>query len=296
VDMKSPVKSYIDPDQADNIGPQLYRCSDCTEGFLTIKSLLDHQKSRHKTPTSKQAAGPSLETESQQDKVSSLSKHILEERLLEDTETDENNTQNKTIPENPSSPNKHKMKVIQKLADEWDDEEDGLEETLNEEIPKLNQSTNESLAAARCPSRSESVKSETLEDISKAVADIKADAAQGKLNTPTKTNIVVTKQKGNAKESEDEEKIVADIDDILSDTDALIANVSTTVTSTSQQIKKKPGRPRASVPPPALRPLPAPSEECDPPPAKKRATHQCEECFELFEDNEKLAWHVLQDH
>ena len=34
------------------------------------------------------------------------------------------------------------MKVIQKLADEWDDEEDGLEETLNEEIPKLNQVEN----------------------------------------------------------------------------------------------------------------------------------------------------------
>ena len=34
------------------------------------------------------------------------------------------------------------MKVIQKLADEWDDEEDGLEETLNEEIPKLNQVKN----------------------------------------------------------------------------------------------------------------------------------------------------------
>ncbi len=55
-----------------------------------------------------------------------------------------------------------------------------------------------------------------------AVADIKADAAKGKLNTAattniasTKQNIATTKQKGNAKESEDEDKIVADVDDIL---------------------------------------------------------------------------------
>ena len=34
------------------------------------------------------------------------------------------------------------MEVIQKLADEWDDEEDGMEETLNEGIPKLNQVRN----------------------------------------------------------------------------------------------------------------------------------------------------------
>ena len=83
---------------------------------------------------------------------------------------------------------------------------------------------------------------------------------------------------------------------LFSDTDALIANVSTAVVNTAHQIKKKPGRPRALAPPPALRPLPPSSEKCEEPPAKKRATHQCEECFELFEDKEILAWHLLQNH
>ena len=29
---------------------------------------------------------------------------------------------------------------------------------------------------------------------------------------------------------------------------------------------------------------------------KKRPTVQCEECYECFEDQEKLAWHSLNDH
>ena len=29
---------------------------------------------------------------------------------------------------------------------------------------------------------------------------------------------------------------------------------------------------------------------------KRRPTVQCEECYEVFEDEEKLAWHALNDH
>ena len=29
---------------------------------------------------------------------------------------------------------------------------------------------------------------------------------------------------------------------------------------------------------------------------KKKPTAQCEECYECFEDQEKLAWHSLNDH
>ena len=29
---------------------------------------------------------------------------------------------------------------------------------------------------------------------------------------------------------------------------------------------------------------------------KKKPTQQCEECYECFEDEEKLTWHVLNDH
>jgi hypothetical protein len=29
---------------------------------------------------------------------------------------------------------------------------------------------------------------------------------------------------------------------------------------------------------------------------KRKPTVQCEECYEVFEDSEKLAWHALNDH
>ncbi len=29
---------------------------------------------------------------------------------------------------------------------------------------------------------------------------------------------------------------------------------------------------------------------------KRKPTVQCEECYEVFEDDEKLAWHALNDH
>lgn len=71
-----------------------------------------------------------------------------------------------------------------------------------------------------CESRTDSVKSETLEDYFK-VAGIKEDAAKGKLNEAIATNDgIITHLKRKCAEErwfpEDEAKIVADVDDIFS--------------------------------------------------------------------------------
>jgi len=284
---RSPVKSYLDPEKADDIGPQLYRCDVCSQAFQTIKSLLDHQKYHCKGVQTNSA-----NTTSTISILRNKNDTSIAEAANQDKDYDE------SIPENPDSPSKHKMEVIRKLADEWDDEDEG-KETLNEQIPTQN--TNKA-SEGRCESRSESLKSETLEDISREVAGIKADAASGKLsvtiqndtekhttNAETRTGHTVNVVSGIKRKAsqEDEDSIVADVDAILNNTDDLIKNVGKT--STNLASRKSPTK--ISPQRPSIKPA-----TCDGPAAKKRPTAQCEECYEMFEDDEKLAWHALQDH
>ena len=84
----------------------------------------------------------------------------------------------------------------------------------------------------------------------------------------------------------DEDQIVADVDDILKDTDNIMSDVDTMLSSKKNS--------SVNQSPPSID-----DEEggvikslVD----KKRPTVQCEECYECFEDAEKLAWHNLNDH
>ena len=89
----------------------------------------------------------------------------------------------------------------------------------------------------------------------------------------------------------DEDQIVADVDDILKETDNIMSDVDTMLS-----IKKKsPEVTETGI----TSKSPRDDEEggvikslVD----KKKPTAQCEECYECFEDQEKLAWHSLNDH
>ena len=87
----------------------------------------------------------------------------------------------------------------------------------------------------------------------------------------------------------DEDQIVADVDDILKDTDNIMGDVDTMLSKKKSSVSQE-----KAASPPSI------DDEdggvitslVD----KKRPTVQCEECYECFEDAEKLAWHNLNDH
>jgi len=274
----SPPKSYLDPDQP--VGPQCYRCSDCEESFQQIKALLEHQKVAHSRDT---------------EIVKKLDADGLLIRQKDDDKKERNEDRMNEQPsparrERSESPSK-KLEVIKKLADEWDDDEDTDGqggETLNEEIPKevllncrddkQNGVGSESVSRSqphpaartagsepRTASRTGDVHSETLEDISKEVEGIKE---------------AMTKRRKQEEEEDSEDRIVADVDDILSDTDKLMNSVDSMLTSKKQKRSLDDD----------LRTLDVAVKK------QKPASVQCEECYECFEDEEKLTWHNLNDH
>jgi len=239
-EIKLTEKSYLDPDMP--IGPQNYKCSDCNKSFLQIKTLLDHQKNEHSREIEMKreqritniSAPSRLEdqkitilenTPSKLDKSTENTNSILYKSSTEDTPS--------KLDTSLDSPSKHKVEVIKKLADEWDDEEeaDGLGgETLSEEIPlellKAAETNSTEHPENRNPSRTGSAKSETLEDISKEVEGIKAEMKKNAAEGDRKEAQGRRKEAEGGTEEEDEESIVADVDDILSDTDKLISSVT----------------------------------------------------------------------
>ena len=85
----------------------------------------------------------------------------------------------------------------------------------------------------------------------------------------------------------DEDQIVADVDDILKDTDNIMSDVDTMLSSKKKSSQEKPVSPIIDDEDGGVI-----KSLVD----KKRPTVQCEECYECFEDAEKLAWHNLNDH
>ncbi|XP_023348428.1 uncharacterized protein LOC111717149 isoform X2 [Eurytemora carolleeae] len=294
----------LDPDMPS--GPPCYKCSDCSTTFQQIKPLLEHQKIVHSKNVDKIPESPGKEGESP-------GKNEVEKNP------------SSPPPSSCSSPNKQKVEVIKKLADEWDDEEDGDElgeETLREEIPReiLDQKSaklpgpESSNSSERLPTKAStalngarpgSEMSETIEDITKEVEGIQSELRQGKDELRTKEELEMDKKDERlapAKDEDDEDKIVADVDDILSDTDRLIKNDLPRLLSG----KRKPTEPLLESP----RKIPRKSELKSPksdllrtpetkildPIVQVKPSVQCEECYECFEDDEKLAWHNLNDH
>ena len=96
----------------------------------------------------------------------------------------------------------------------------------------------------------------------------------------------------------DEDQIVADVDDILKDTDNIMSDVDTMLSS--KKTCKKTCKKTSSVN--QEKPVSPPSIDDEEGGVikslvdKSRPTVQCEECYECFEDEEKLAWHNLNDH
>ena len=85
----------------------------------------------------------------------------------------------------------------------------------------------------------------------------------------------------------DEDQIVADVDDILKDTDNIMSDVDTMLSSKKKSSQENPVSPIIDDEDGGVI-----KSLVD----KKRPTVQCEECYECFEDAEKLAWHNLNDH
>ena len=85
----------------------------------------------------------------------------------------------------------------------------------------------------------------------------------------------------------DEDQIVADVDDILKDTDNIMSDVDSMLSSKKKSSQEKPVSPSIDDEDGGVI-----KSLVD----KKRPTVQCEECYECFEDAEKLAWHNLNDH
>jgi len=287
--------------------------------------------------------------------------------------------ENKKQEDLSESPSKQKMDVMKKLADEWDDDDeldDQGEETLSEGVPRELLDSTEPAPSLSQPSQGEisssafvqqqadglesrdgahsagggitngrrlsmdgSEASETLENISKEVAGIRQDTLS---QEAYRTSCV--SGTGVKREDEDEASIVADVDDILSDTDKLITSVSSiltekalkrnhervgdaglmtqsiTPTANSKSLLK--GVPEASRSKVSSSPKQKQSqsrssshqlmlnisssqndekadmeeEESVAPLLSKKPTVQCDECYECFEDEEKLAWHNLNDH
>lgn len=97
-----------------------------------------------------------------------------------------------------------------------------------------------------------------------------------------------SRQSVDKSEDVDEDQIVADVDDILKETDTIMSEVDNVLTSKKKPVEKEEvtdsliddeegGQIQSLV-------------------DKKKPTSQCEECYECFDDPEKLAWHALNDH
>ena len=153
--------------------------------------------------------------------------------------------------------------VIKKLVDDWDEDDD---EQSEEGV------------------KGEKEKRETGGD-SGAVPEAES--------VPTEPNPAQSADKA---EELDEDQIVADVDDILNDSDNIMSDVENILgskQSTSTKASKLNGKPSEKpVEPDAEAESAIIKTLAD----KKLPTVQCEECYECFEDQEKLTWHALNDH
>ena len=171
---------------------------------------------------------------------------------------------------------KKPAEVIKKLVDDWDEDDE-------DEIEKVN---------------GESAAEVTGDNgINYMDTDVKSDVPERESNE----ELMDSNNEGNTlrpsvekSEDLDEDQIVADVDDILNDTDDIINDVDSILSgktfkrkhSISDKCSILPDAPKLDDDDSIIKTL------VD----KKRPTVQCEECYECFEDQEKLAWHSLNDH
>ena len=115
---------------------------------------------------------------------------------------------------------------------------------------------------------------------------MEVDGSEGKVPESDGKREKSIRQSVDKSEDIDEDQIVADVDDILKDTDNIMSDVDTMLSS-KKKSQEKPVSPSIDDEDGGVI-----KSLVD----KKRPTVQCEECYECFEDAEKLAWHNLNDH
>ena len=116
---------------------------------------------------------------------------------------------------------------------------------------------------------------------------MEVDGSEGKVPDSDGKREKSIRQSVDKSEDIDEDQIVADVDDILKDTDNIMSDVDTMLSSKKKSSQEKPVSPSIDDEDGGVI-----KSLVD----KKRPTVQCEECYECFEDAEKLAWHNLNDH
>ena len=170
---------------------------------------------------------------------------------------------------------KKPAEVIKKLVDDWDEDEEDedLDEITGDNVPSVTGDNG----------------------LIDPEAGVISDVPEENKDLAMELNTVSDSLRPSVDKSEelDEDQIVADVDDILNDTDNIINDVDSILSG--KTFKRKHDISDKSF----LTDTPKLSEDdsiiktlVD----KKRATVQCEECYECFEDQEKLAWHSLNDH
>jgi len=175
----------------------------------------------------------------------------------------------KNVEVKPPTDVKKPAEVIRKLVDDWDeDEDDEMEGTTDGgSIPKVTgENGNLETKPSDVPENDE---------VNNVVSD------GGSLRPSVDKS-----------EELDEDQIVADVDDILNDTDNIINDVDSILSGKSFKRKHDSDKSFSSDTPTLNDDDSIIKTLVD----KKRPTVQCEECYECFEDQEKLAWHSLNDH
>ena len=172
---------------------------------------------------------------------------------------------------------KKPAEVIKKLVDDWDEDEEDedLDKIIGDNVPSVTGDNGlidpEAGVISEVPEESKDLAME-LNTVSDASDSLRPSVDKS--------------------EELDEDQIVADVDDILNDTDNIINDVDSILSS--KTFKRKHDISEKSF----LTDAPKSEDDSiiktlvD----KKRPTVQCEECYECFEDQEKLAWHSLNDH
>jgi len=188
-------------------------------------------------------------------------------------------------PRDPIEKSPEKPEIRKVLEQDWDEEE---EEENADDIKTQNGAANEE--------SKEEEPAKTIVMNAKVVED-SADE-QGEVSK------VLSESVPKEDEDDDEDKIVADIDDILGDTDRLVGNMKeivddkrkTSVIRKRNDFARGPAEVKDSSSPASKAAKLSSPKAAATPPKTQISMKQCETCYECFETEEKLAWHDLHVH
>jgi len=259
-----------------------FQCPDCNKLFMQKSTLVEHQAVAHRphppTPpptipvveTKVEVPDPKPEPEKSKVEVIKKPKEITSKPVEVIKKPAE-------VLKKPAEVVKKPAEVIKKLVDDWDEDED-------EEEDEMEKANGDSSAVATGDNG--------INDMDTDVkSDVPEESNEGLMDTNSESNTL--RPSVEKSEDFDEDQIVADVDDILNDTDDIINDVDSILSGKTfkrkHDVSDKPFLPDATK-------IDDDDSIIKTLVDKKRPTVQCEECYECFEDQEKLAWHSLNDH